>query len=97
MAYYPLRPIQRWLTDNHFRRAAVETKQATDEAQKGAEVVDRTIKDMARLSEVVGESARVVNSLGERSDTIGKITDDISQQLARMAGELEQEVAKFKV
>jgi len=63
---------------HNARLAAVETKQATDEAQKGAEVVDRTVKDMARLSEVVGESARVVDSLGQRSDTIGKITDDIS-------------------
>ena len=63
---------------HNARRAAVETKQATDEAQKGAEVVDRTVKDMARLSEVVGESARMVDSLGQRSDTIGKITDDIS-------------------
>jgi methyl-accepting chemotaxis protein len=56
----------------------VETQQATEKAQNGNQVVTRTVKDMARLSEVVGESARVVNSLGERSDTIGRITDTIS-------------------
>ena len=63
---------------HNARRAAVETQQATEKAQNGNQVVTRTVKDMARLSEVVGESARVVNSLGERSDTIGRITDTIS-------------------
>ena len=63
---------------HNARRAAVETKQATEKAQNGNAVVTRTVKDMARLSEVVGESARVVNNLGERSDTIGRITDTIS-------------------
>ena len=63
---------------HNARRAAVETKQATEKAQNGNAVVTRTVKDMARLSEVVGESARMVNNLGERSDTIGRITDTIS-------------------
>ena len=63
---------------HNARRAAVETQQATEKAQNGNKVVSRTVKDMARLSEVVGESARVVNNLGERSDTIGRITDTIS-------------------
>ena len=63
---------------HNARRAAVETQQATEKAQNGNQVVTRTVKDMVRLSEVVGESARVVNSLGERSDTIGRITDTIS-------------------
>ena len=63
---------------HNARRSAAETQQATEKAQNGNKVVIRTVKDMAHLSEVVGESARVVNSLGERSDTIGRITDTIS-------------------
>lgn len=63
---------------HNARRAAVETQQASERAQNGNQVVTRTVRDMARLSEVVGESAKVVNSLGERSDTIGRITDTIS-------------------
>lgn len=59
-------------------KAAVETKQATETAHNGSKVVEHTVKDMERLSEVVGESAKMVNNLGERSDTIGKITGTIS-------------------
>lgn len=49
---------------HNARRAAVETKQATEKAQNGNAVVTRTVKDMARLSEVVGESARVATTSG---------------------------------
>ena len=59
-------------------KAAEETKEATGTAHNGNKVVGHTVNDMERLSEVVGESAKMVNNLGERSDTIGKITDTIS-------------------
>jgi len=59
-------------------KAAEETNEATKTARNGNTVVEHTVQDMGRLSEVVGESAKMVNNLGERSDTIGKITDTIS-------------------
>ena len=59
-------------------KAAKETTQATETAHNGNKVVEHTVNDMERLSEVVGESAKMVNNLGERSDTIGKITGTIS-------------------
>ena len=59
-------------------KAAKETIEATKTAESGNAVVKHTVDDMGRLSQVVGESAKMVNNLGERSDTIGKITDAIS-------------------
>ena len=63
---------------SNAEKAAEETAQATQTARNGNAVVGHTVDDMERLSQVVGESAKIVNDLGERSDTIGKITDTIS-------------------
>ena len=63
---------------DHAEKAAEETLQATETARNGNAVVERTVSDMERLSTVVGESAKTVNNLGERSEAIGKITEAIS-------------------
>jgi methyl-accepting chemotaxis protein len=57
-------------------------------AQRGAEVVDKTVAVMSQIAEKVQESARTVESLGTRSNQIGAIIgtiEDIADQTNLLA------------
>jgi methyl-accepting chemotaxis protein len=57
-------------------------------AQRGAEVVDKTVAVMSQIAEKVQESARTVESLGTRSNQIGAIVgtiEDIADQTNLLA------------
>ncbi len=62
--------------------------QASDSAREGAIVVEATIQGMSLIADKVLESARTVESLGERSDQIGEIVgtiEDIADQTNLLA------------
>jgi methyl-accepting chemotaxis protein len=68
--------------------AAEGAQQASISAQTGAEVVERTVAVMGQIAERVMESAKTVESLGERSDQIGAIIgtiEDIADQTNLLA------------
>ncbi|MBC8017229.1 MAG: methyl-accepting chemotaxis protein, partial [Verrucomicrobia bacterium] len=68
--------------------AAQGSKQATDTALIGTEVVRQTVGVMNRIAERVRESASTVGSLGTRSDQIGAIIgtiEDIADQTNLLA------------
>ncbi|MDD2271295.1 MAG: methyl-accepting chemotaxis protein [Desulfuromonadaceae bacterium] len=68
--------------------AAEGAQRASETAQGGAAVVDATIAVMGQISERVQESAKTVESLGERSDQIGAIIgtiEDIADQTNLLA------------
>ena len=68
--------------------AAEGSRVATEEAHKGAEVVQSTIDIMARIAEQVRVSSQTVASLGARSDQIGQIVgtiEDIADQTNLLA------------
>ena len=68
--------------------AAEVAQRASQTAQDGALVVDSTIAVMGQISEKAQESARTVDSLGERSDQIGAIIgtiEDIADQTNLLA------------
>ncbi|ACH37821.1 methyl-accepting chemotaxis sensory transducer, class 40H [Citrifermentans bemidjiense Bem] len=57
--------------------AAETSRQSSDSANEGGAVVQETIAGMARIAERVKDSARTVESLGERSEQIGDIIETI--------------------
>lgn len=68
--------------------AAEGAQRASQAAQSGSVVVDSTITVMGQIAEKVQESARTVDSLGERSDQIGTIIgtiEDIADQTNLLA------------
>ncbi len=68
--------------------AAEGAHRATQSAQNGAGVVERTVAVMGQIAEKVQESAKTVESLGERSDQIGAIIgtiEDIADQTNLLA------------
>lgn len=68
--------------------AADGSQQASGAAVNGAQVVDETIKVMKNITDKVTQSAKAVESLGERSDQIGAIVgtiEDIADQTNLLA------------
>lgn len=68
--------------------AAEGARHASEFAQKGSEVVEKTVAVMGQIAEKVQESARTVESLGERGDQIGAIIgtiEDIADQTNLLA------------
>lgn len=68
--------------------AAEGAQRASQAASDGAEVVDRTVIVMGLIASKVQESARTVESLGQRSDQIGAIIstiEDIADQTNLLA------------
>jgi methyl-accepting chemotaxis protein len=68
--------------------AAEGAQRASRAASDGAEVVERTVAVMGQIAAKVQESARTVESLGERSDQIGAIIgtiEDIADQTNLLA------------
>jgi methyl-accepting chemotaxis protein len=68
--------------------AAEGAQRASQSASNGAGVVERTVAVMGQIAEKVQESARTVESLGERSDQIGAIIgtiEDIADQTNLLA------------
>jgi methyl-accepting chemotaxis protein len=68
--------------------AAEGAQRASRAASDGAEVVERTVSVMGQIAIKVQESARTVESLGERSDQIGAIIgtiEDIADQTNLLA------------
>lgn len=57
--------------------AAETSRQSSDSANDGGAVVQETIAGMVRIAERVKDSARTVESLGERSEQIGDIIETI--------------------
>jgi len=68
--------------------AAEGAQRASQTAQNGAAVVEKTVLVMGQIAAKVQESARTVESLGERSDQIGEIIgtiEDIADQTNLLA------------
>ncbi|MDD2736110.1 MAG: HAMP domain-containing methyl-accepting chemotaxis protein [Desulfuromonadaceae bacterium] len=68
--------------------AAEGAQRASQSATNGAGVVERTVAVMSQIAEKVQESAKTVESLGERSDQIGAIIgtiEDIADQTNLLA------------
>jgi len=68
--------------------AAEGAQRASQSATNGAGVVERTVAVMGQIAEKVQESAKTVESLGERSDQIGAIIgtiEDIADQTNLLA------------
>ncbi|MDD2855096.1 MAG: HAMP domain-containing methyl-accepting chemotaxis protein [Desulfuromonadaceae bacterium] len=68
--------------------AAEGAQSASQSAQNGAAVVERTVVVMGQIAEKVQETARTVESLGQRSDQIGAIIgtiEDIADQTNLLA------------
>jgi methyl-accepting chemotaxis protein len=68
--------------------AAEGAQRASQAAQNGAAVVEKTVLVMGQIAAKVQESARTVESLGERSDQIGEIIgtiEDIADQTNLLA------------
>ncbi|WP_026842630.1 methyl-accepting chemotaxis protein [Citrifermentans bremense] len=57
--------------------AAETSRQSSESANDGGAVVQETISGMVRIAERVKDSARTVESLGERSEQIGDIIETI--------------------
>jgi len=73
----------------HSCQIAVEgTQRANQAAQSGSEVVRQTVEGMRKIADRVQNTARTVDSLGERSDQIGAIVatiEDIADQTNLLA------------
>jgi len=68
--------------------AATSAKQAAELAIQGGGVVSETINGMNRIAQSVRESAKTIESLGQRSQQIGdiiKVIDDIANQTNLLA------------
>ena len=68
--------------------AMTAANKATENAAKGRETVENTVRKMQEISKVVMESAKVIESLGKRSEEIGQIVDvitNISEQTNLLA------------
>jgi len=73
----------------HSCQIAVEgTQRANQAAQSGSDVVRQTVEGMRKIADRVQNTARTVDSLGERSDQIGAIVatiEDIADQTNLLA------------
>lgn len=73
----------------HSCQIAVEgTERANQAAQSGSDVVRQTVEGMRKIADRVQNTARTVDSLGERSDQIGAIVatiEDIADQTNLLA------------
>jgi methyl-accepting chemotaxis protein len=58
--------------------ASEAAKKANDSANTGRGTVETTVKKMQEIQKVVVESAKVIESLGKRSEEIGEIVDVIT-------------------
>lgn len=58
--------------------SANQASQALEEAQQGNASVTKAVAQMDKIEQTVGESAAVIETLGERSKEIGQIVDTIS-------------------
>jgi methyl-accepting chemotaxis protein len=58
--------------------AADESRKAADAANRGRDAVARTVAKMESIQNVVADSAKVIESLGKRSEEIGEIVDVIT-------------------
>ena len=77
--------------------AAEISSRAGDTARGGAQVVQETLQGMHSIAESVQESARTVESLGQRSDQIGAIVgtiEDIADQTNLLALNAASEAAR---
>ena len=63
---------------NRSNSASDAAKKANGAADQGRQAVDNTIKKMQEIESVVKESAKVIESLGKRSEEIGQIVDVIT-------------------
>lgn len=73
---------------NNCQMAAEGARRASQTAQNGAEVVEKTVSVMGQIAVKVQESAKTVESLGARSDQIGAIIgtiEDIADQTNLLA------------
>jgi methyl-accepting chemotaxis protein len=73
---------------NNCQMAAEGSRVATDEANRGAEIVLNSINIMSRIADRVRASAQTVANLGARSDQIGEIVgtiEDIADQTNLLA------------
>jgi len=73
---------------SNAQNAATGAKAASDTAQDGAEMVQKTIEGMARIKGTVDQAANEIARLGERSAEIGNIVaviDDIAAQTNLLA------------
>jgi len=59
--------------------AVQEGKEASDAAQAGVEVVNRTVEVMGRIASRVHQTARTIEDLGSRSHQIGAIINTIQE------------------
>ncbi|MBE0604023.1 MAG: methyl-accepting chemotaxis protein [Deltaproteobacteria bacterium] len=59
--------------------AVKEGKEASDAAQTGVEVVNKTVEVMGRIADRVHETARTIEDLGSRSHQIGAIINTIQE------------------
>lgn len=65
------------LTEN-TKKAVDLSEEAAENAEKGTKAVESVVTQMTAIETAVGDSAAVVENLGERSKEIGQIVDTIS-------------------
>ena len=68
--------------------AATSSEKASSSAAAGVSIINETIDVMTRISDMVKESATIIDGLGSRSDQIGEIInliDDIADQTNLLA------------
>ena len=64
--------------DEDVKKSVEQTEMARQASHDGSQVISQALGGMKALQQAVADSARVVNQLGERSHTIGEITDTIT-------------------
>jgi len=66
-------------TSKNASLAAESSKEAGKIAVEGGRVVDNTVNEINKISEVVADAAKIVSALGESSDQIGNIVEVINE------------------
>jgi len=72
--------------------AVKEGKEASDAAQTGVEVVNRTVEVMGRIADRVHETARTIEDLGSRSHQIGAMIQAIQEGTKSAVNEVTGQV-----